>query len=215
MNQELITKHLELVIEANKTTNITRISSFKEGMVLHVEDSLSGLLEINESPEGLYGDMGSGAGFPGIPLAIETGRPTVLIDSVGKKAVLLQKFADELGLDNVSSYGGRLEELAAERPGQFSVLTARALSKLGSLMELAAPLLKKSGRLICYKSHIEEEELAHAISLEKKLGLKLVSDRDFYLSDGETYRRIVTFKKVKKPTIKLPRHVGYAQKKPL
>lgn len=215
MNQELIIKHLELVIEANKTTNITRISSFEEGMVLHVEDSLSGLLEINESPEGLYGDMGSGAGFPGIPLAIETGRPTVLIDSVGKKAVLLQKFADELGLDNVSSYGGRLEELAAERPGQFSVLTARALSKLGSLMELAAPLLKKSGRLICYKSHIEEEELAHAVSLEKKLGLKLVSDRDFYLSDGETYRRIVTFEKVKKPTIKLPRHVGYAQKKPL
>lgn len=215
MNQELITKHLELVIVANKTTNITRISSFEEGMVLHVEDSLSGLLEINESPEGLYGDMGSGAGFPGIPLAIETGRPTVLIDSVGKKAVLLQKFADELGLDNVSSYGGRLEELAAERPGQFSVLTARALSKLGSLMELAAPLLKKSGRLICYKSHIEEEEFAHAVSLEKKLGLKLVSDRDFYLSDGETYRRIVTFEKVKKPTIKLPRHVGYAQKKPL
>ena len=215
MNQELITKHLELVIEANKMTNITRISSFEEGMVLHVEDSLSGLLEINESPEGLYGDMGSGAGFPGIPLAIETGRPTVLIDSVGKKAVLLQKFADELGLDNVSSYGGRLEELAVERPGQFSVLTARALSKLGSLMELATPLLKKGGRLICYKSHIEEEEITHATSLEKKLGLKLVSDRDFYLSDGETYRRIVVFEKVKKPTIKLPRHVGYAQKKPL
>lgn len=215
MNRELITKHLKLVIEANKTTNITRISSFEEGMVLHVEDSLSGLLEINESPEGLYGDMGSGAGFPGIPLAIETGRPTVLIDSVGKKAVLLRKFADELGLDNVSSYGGRLEELAVERPGQFSVLTARALSKLGSLMELATPLLKKGGRLICYKSHIEEEEITHAISLEKKLGLKLVSDRDFYLSDGETYRRIVVFEKVKKPTIKLPRHVGYAQKKPL
>lgn len=215
MNQELITKHLKLVIEANKMTNITRISSFEEGMVLHVEDSLSGLLEINKSPEGLYGDMGSGAGFPGIPLAIETGRPTVLIDSVGKKAVLLQKFADELGLDNVSSYGGRLEELAVERPGQFSVLTARALSKLGSLMELATPLLKKGGRLICYKSHIEEEEITHAISLEKKLGFKLVSDRDFYLSDGETYRRIVVFEKVKKPTIKLPRHVGYAQKKPL
>lgn len=215
MNRELITKHLELVIEANKMTNITRISSFEEGMVLHVEDSLSGLLEINESPEGLYGDMGSGAGFPGIPLAIETGRPTVLIDSVGKKAVLLQKFADELGLDNVFSYGGRLEELAVERPGQFSVLTARALSKLGSLMELATPLLKKGGRLICYKSHIEEEEITHAIALEKKLGLKLVSDRDFYLSDGETYRRIVVFEKVKKPTIKLPRHVGYAQKKPL
>ncbi len=215
MNQELITKHLELVIEANKTTNITRISSFEEGMVLHVEDSLSGLPEINECPEGLYGDMGSGAGFPGIPLAIETGRPTVLIDSVGKKAVLLQKFADELGLVNVSSYGGRLEELANERPGQFSALTARALSKLGSLMELATPLLRRGGRLICYKSHIEEEELAHAISLEKRLGLRLVSDRDFYLSDKETYRRIVTFEKVRKPTIKLPRHVGYAQKKPL
>lgn len=215
MNQELINKHLELVIEANKTTNITRISSPEEGMILHVEDSLAGLDEINAAPEGLYGDMGSGAGFPGIPLAIETGRPTILIDSVGKKAKLLQEFADELGLEQVSSYGGRLEELAMERPGEFSVLTARALSKLGSLMELATPLLKKGGRLICYKSHIEDQEIAHAIALEKKLGLKLVSDRDFYLSDGETYRRIVVFEKVKKPSIKLPRHVGYAQKKPL
>lgn len=215
MKEELIKKHLDLVIEANKITNITRISSPEEGMLLHVEDSLAGIDEINACPEGLYGDMGSGAGFPGIPLAIETGRPTVLIDSVGKKAAILQGFADELGLDGVTSYGGRLEELALEKPEAFSVLTARALSKLGSLMELAAPLLKKGGRLICYKSHIEEEELKHAVSLEGKLGMKLVSDRDFYLSDGETYRRIVVFEKVRKPKIKLPRHVGYAQKKPL
>ena len=215
IKEELVRKHLALVIEANKITNITRIASEKEGMILHVEDSLSGLEEINQCVEGLYGDMGSGAGFPGIPLAIYTGRRTVLIDSVGKKTKILDSFIKELELSDVETYNGRLEELALEKPGQFSVLTARAVSKLGSLMELSSPLLKTGGRLICYKSHIEDDELNHAKKLKDKLGMRLISDRDFYLSDGQTYRRIVVFEKFKKPAIKLPRNVGMAQKKPL
>ena len=215
MNNELLEQHLNLVIEANKTTNITRISSFEEGMLLHVEDSLSGLDEVNKAPRGLYGDLGSGAGFPGIPIAIETGRRTVLVESVGKKADILRNFISELGLENVEVYSGRIEDLSQEKRGGFSVLTARALSKLGSLMELSSPLLRKGGMLICYKSHIEEEEINHSLELESKLGLRLISDREFYLSDNETFRRVIVFEKYKNPDIKLPRHVGFAQKKPL
>lgn len=214
--EELFEKHLALVIEANKITNLTRITSVEEARVLHIEDSLSGLKEINEAPEGKYGDMGTGAGFPGIPLAISTGRETMLMDSVGKKTAMLDTFIKELGIDDhVSTYNGRIEDLALNEAGAYSVLTARALSKLGSLMELAAPLLKKHGRLICYKANVEEEELQHAIKLEGLLGLKLISDREFNLSDGETHRRIIVFEKTAKPKIRLPRHVGYAQKKPL
>ena len=82
MREDILKRHLELVIEANKTTNITRISTWDEGMLLHVQDSLVGLPELREAPEGRMVDIGSGAGYPGIPLAIESGRSTLLADSV-------------------------------------------------------------------------------------------------------------------------------------
>ena len=215
MNEVLLQKHLDLVIAANETTNITRIVSRESAQILHIEDSLSALPEFEQAPAGLYGDLGSGAGFPGIPIAIETGRETVLVESVKKKAIILEGFATELGLNNVKVFPGRAEELALEKKGKFSVLSARALSQLGSLLELGSPLLKIGGQFICYKARIEDEELKHACSLKNKLGLKLVSDRDFMLSDGETYRRILVFEKVKNASIKLPRRNGMAQRNPL
>ncbi len=216
MCDDLIKRHLELVIQENKTTNITRITSYEEGVVLHVEDSLAGLSEMNASPEGLYADLGTGGGFPGIPLAIATGRTTVLVDSVKKKAAILDRMIATLGLESqISSYDDRIENLARERKNEFAVVTARALAKLSVLMELASPLLKQHGRLICYKSHIEEDELSHALSLQEKTGMTLASDRSFTLSDKTTFRRIVCFEKVAQARMALPRKVGMAQKRPL
>lgn len=212
-NPELLLRHLQLVIEANKTTNITRISSFDEGVSLHINDSLIGLDEVNAAPTGRYADIGSGAGFPGIPLAIETGRPTLLVDSVGKKTAILDSFARELGLANVETYHGRIEELAKTRKGSFSVITARALAKLSVLMELASPLLQEGGVLVCYKALVDDEEMNHALSLQKKLAMHICSDRIVNLDDKT--RRIICFKKQGRPQIKLPRNVGMAQKKPL
>lgn len=125
MHDELLEKHLSLVIEANKTTNITRISSWEDGMLLHVKDSLLGLDALNACPTGRYADIGTGAGYPGIPLAIESGRETLLVDSVAKKVQILDGFISELGLQNVSTYAGRIEDLGRERPGQFTAITAR------------------------------------------------------------------------------------------
>lgn len=208
-------RHLSLVVQANKTTNITRITSLDEARILHLEDSLSGFQELCGAPSGRYGDMGSGAGFPGIPLALATRRETVLIESVGKKAELLSSFVQKLDASSyISIYAGRAEDLAREQPCSFAVLTARALSQLSSLMELAAPLLIIGGHLICYKARMEEGEREHAFSLEEKLGLKLISDRSFYLSDETTYRRIIVFKKVHEATVALPRRNGMAQKRP-
>lgn len=216
MEDEQLLRHLSLVVEANKKTNITRITSFEEAKVLHIEDSLAALPEIREAKAGRYGDLGSGAGYPGIPIALATGRETVLTDSVGKKTALLDSFIEELGLaGTVSTYTGRIEDLAAEEPESFSVLTARALSKTASLLELASPLLPIGGRLVCYKARMEEGELSLAVSLAEKTGMHLVSDRELLLSDGETYRRILVFEKKAKPKVKLPRRVGLAQKKPL
>ena len=213
--RELLDKHLELVIEENKVTNLTRIVDWESAQVLHVEDSLAGLPEVEEALEGPYLDMGSGAGFPGIPLAIMTGRETLLADSVGKKTRALDSFAAELGIDDiVSTYHGRIEDLALQQPNHFSLVTARALSSLASLLELASPLLAKGGRLACYKTHSESEELEHAREIARKLGMEFVSSRGFTLSDGETSRAIIVFRKRCNPSMKLPRRVGMAQKKP-
>ena len=212
----LIDRYLEAILEVNKTLNLTRIEDSEEARLLHIEDSLSGLEELKAAPDGLYGDLGSGGGFPGVPLSIASGRQTILVDSVKKKMAAVASVIDELGLaSQIGTYDGRIEDLAVERSGQFSALTARALSRLSVLMELASPLLNNSGHLICYKAQLSDEELEHALSLQKYLGMKLVSDRAFLLSDNETARRIVVFEKYKEPGLKLPRRVGLAQKKPL
>lgn len=213
MHDDLLKRHLELVIEANKTTNITRISTWDEGMLLHVEDSLVGLPEVEEAPEGRLVDIGSGAGYPGIPLAIESGRATLLADSVGKKTAILASMVEELGLDNVEVYTGRIEDLAREKAGVFAVVTARALAQLSVLMELASPLLQDGGRLVCYKANVSDEELQHALSLQERLGMSLVSDRAVEL--GDACRRIISFEKSGSPQINLPRKTGMAQKRPL
>lgn len=213
--ERMLMQDLHAVMEINKVMNLTRIVSEESGVVLHLEDSLTGLPYVNAAPTGLYGDLGTGGGFPGIPLAVMTGRKTMLVDSVQKKVKSLEGVAASLGLgDAVSTYGGRIEDLALEKKGAFSVLTARALSALPSLMELAAPLLKMHGRLVCYKAKPSDEELQDACDLQGLLGLEIVEDHGFFLSDGSE-RRIIVFEKVSKPHIKLPRRVGMAQKNPL
>lgn len=212
----MIDRYISELLKTNKNINITRITDPDSVRLHHIEDSLSAVSDVDKAPEGLYGDMGSGGGFPGVPIALATGRKTILIDSVKKKMKAVQEILIRLGLDDqIKTYGGRLEELALERPGEFAVLTARALSKLSVLMELASPLLMKGGYLICLKSHPDEKEIDNAIRLQDKLGIKLIDKREFFLSDNETYRMIFIFEKISEPKIKLPRKNGAAQNNPL
>ena len=99
-----------------------------------------------------------------------------------------------------------------EKPNEFSVITARALTSLPSLMELASPLLKQGGILIALKSK-EENEFSNS-QLENKLGLRKIKERSYFLSDQETYRVVYVFEKYKDPEVKLPRRPGMAQKRP-
>lgn len=206
-------KYLNKVLEANESINLTRVTDNQEAILLHLEDSLAVLEELMKAPEGLYGDLGSGGGFPGVPLALASSRTTVLVDSVKKKMAVVDDILDDLGLaDQISTYGKRIEELAVEEPESFSVLTARALTSLPSLLELASPLLKQGGHLIALKS--KEEDSFDNPSLENRLGMRLLSKRDYYLSDQESYRTVYVFEKYKEPEVKLPRRIGMAQKRP-
>ena len=217
MNQdEKIEAYLDFILKANESINLTRITDRDEALILHVEDSLVGLPEVNKAPDGLYGDLGTGGGFPGVPLAVVTGRDVCFVDSVKKKLAVVKQGVELLNLpQNVSFFDGRIEDLGREKAGEFSVLTARALSSLGSLLELASPLLKMNGCLVCYKAHIDEEENAGACKVSSLVGMKEISRREVILSDGVTLRTIVTYEKIGKSKIALPRRVGLAQKKPL
>lgn len=216
----LMSDHIAFILKANETTNLTRITSFSDALVYHLEDSLSAVPLIHQAPSGLLGDLGSGAGFPGIPLALATGRQTTLIESVKKKAQLLEQWVTSASLENVISiYPGRAEELAELQRASFAIITARAVSQLGSLMELASPLLIPGGMLICYKGKPEAAELEHAHQVGKIVGMAIESRLDYVLHDptdnAETHHCLIIVKKTGNPQIKLPRRNGMAQKKPL
>ena len=211
--EELYKKHLELVLKANKIHNLTNIISYDEAYIMHVEDSLSAAREINHY-DGEMIDLGSGAGYPGIPLAIETGLKTTLVESVGKKADCLKTFINELNLESqIFVRNSRIEDVSLKEQCRYNIATARALSSLSSLLELASPLLVENGILICYKGEDIDNELKSAISIEDKLGMKFVSNREYELSNGKKHR-IVVFKKIGEAEIKLPRKLGLAQKRP-
>ncbi len=213
---ELLDRYLKFFIEKNKEINLTRITSLDEGYLLHLEDSLTVLPEIHDAPNGLYGDLGTGGGFPGVPLAVVSNRKTVLIDSTTKKIQAVREVVNKAGIErDIEFCDCRIEEIPSEFKNSFSVLTARALSALASLLELAVPLLTIGGQLICLKAAIDDEEINRAVVLEEKLGMKLIKDRKLLLSDSETQRRILVFEKYKEPEIALPRRTGMAQKKPL
>lgn len=211
--RRLVEQYIAALLEVNKTINLTSITDYEDALLLHMEDSLAVLGEINASPAGLYGDIGSGCGIPGVPLAIMSERQTVLIDSVQKKMRAVQGIIDDLNLSNqIKTCAGRIEEY---RGPLFAVLTARALSSLPSLLELSAPLLEDAGQLICLKARLEEEEKNQALSIENLVGLKLISEREYLLPASDIYRSVLVFEKFKDPEIRLPRKTGKAQKTPL
>ena len=216
MSEALLEEYLEEILEANNRVNLTTITDVERARILHLEDSLSALPELEASLPGLLGDLGTGGGFPGVPLAIASGRETLLVDSAGKKIQAIQSVIDELQLqDLIHTYNGRIEELSRQEPESFSVVTARALSSLPSLLELASPLLPIGGRLICYKSRTVDEELELVQNSESILGMKFVSKREVVLSDTTLDRTIVVFEKTSAPSVSLPRKTGKAQKRPL
>lgn len=212
--EKILAEYLRAVLIANQAVNLTSVTSFEEGMLLHIEDSLAALEEVKAAPMGALVDLGSGGGFPGVPLAVASGRDTMLVDSTAKKMTAVEHILKTLELKHIATTAERVEELAIRNPRAFAVATARALASIPSLLELAAPLLQMNGQLIVYKGPGYEEELFRAQGLEAKLGLRLTSARNFLLSDLETQRTILVFEKYAESEVTLPRRVGMAQKRP-
>lgn len=213
----LLAHHLALVIEKNKVLNLTRIVDVDEALVLHVLDSLLLLAcsDVTMDPSTRFVDMGTGAGFPGIPLGVLTGAQGVLVDSVGKKVTAVNEFIKELGLKNLVAEHSRVEDLALRMRGTQDYVVARALARTNILIEYAAPFLKMGGSLLVAKARPDEDELKEAQQAAKICGLSHASHETFELPHSLGHREILIYKRVGKPTIRLPRKPGTAKREPL
>ena len=209
-----------LLTEWNSVMNLTAITDYKEVVQKHFVDSLSMVKAI--SMEKLQNDslsvidIGTGAGFPGIPLALLTQRSFTLMDSVGKKVRAVDEFVDALDIsERVVTTNERAEKFALSHPESYDFVVARAVAGLPVLIEYAQPFLVSHGRLVVSKGRLSDEELTSGIKAAQQVGMKLVSRETLELPDSMGHREILAFEKVTKPVLKLPRPIGEAKKRPL
>lgn len=211
----LLVSSLLAVLAENERVNLTSVRAPLDAARRMTLDSLTAIPEVQTSPAGVLLDLGSGGGFPGIPLSIATGRETVLLDSVGKKMEAVRRVVDSLGLSGISCVWARAEEHAAHNRGSYAVVVARACAELPVIQEWASPLLSHNGRLICMKGDPTESELARGDTAAGTLGLTLDSMRRTSLPVGGESRTIIVYRKTGPGSVSLPRQIGLARRQPL
>ena len=209
---EKFEKYYDILIEYNKRFNLTAITDREEVIIKHFIDSVLGVDKIVGNK---LIDIGSGGGFPAIPLRIMRDDLTlVMVESTGKKCEFLKAVVDNLNLTNVTILNGRAEDLAKDPlyREQFDVCTARAVARLNTLCEYCMAFVKKDGYFVSYKGDAEEEIL-EAKNAIKILGGTLANVSDFDLFGAK--RQIVCIKKIKETPSLYPRGNGKERKKPL
>lgn len=214
----LLLEHLWLVKVKNTVLNLTRITDAHESVIKHTIDSLLFLKNIPYElidPRIHFVDVGTGAGFPGIPLSTVSKWNGTLIDSVGKKVDATQEFIQSLGLSNAKAESIRAEELALKCAGTFDLVVARAVADTAVLMEYASPLLRQGGYLCVSKAVLSEDEAEHAQRVCSICGLEDVSRETLSLPEEYGERCILLYRKTRESSIRLPRRTGMATKRPL
>ena len=207
---EVLCAYYEKVVECNKAFNLTAITEEKDFAVKHIIDSLAGVSEIPHGAK--LCDIGSGGGFPSMPIAIAREDVSVTaLDATAKKMAFVAQSAKELGIKNISTIAGRAEEQKAQF-AKYDAVTARAVSALPILLELAMPFLKVGGLFLAYKT--DESELSTAQNAMKVLGVKHLHTKFLNLPNGDK-RAIIVFEKIKQTPSQYPRVYGSIKKKPL
>ena len=203
------------LLEKNQVMNLTAITEPADIATLHFLDCAA-LLPLTDFHGKTVADVGTGAGFPGLPLKIlEPSMSITLLDAQGKRVNFLQQVCDNLGLTGVECVHARAEEFAAGHRESCDIVTSRAVAALPMLCELCLPLVKVGGVFVAMKSVESDEELrsaAHAISL---LGGDTPEVKDYVIPGTEVTHRAVLIKKIRKTPEKYPRIFAKIKKNPL
>lgn len=215
-------KYYEYLVEKNKVMNLTAITEYEEVILKHFLDSLS-IVKVNGfDADKLTGkrmiDIGTGAGFPGIPLKIAFPQLQItLLDSLNKRVNFLNEVIEMLGLTEVNAVHGRAEDYAKQKEYRetYDFCVSRAVANLSTLSEYCIPFVKEGGCFISYKSKKIDEELAQAENAVKILGGKVMDVVRFPLMDTDMDRSFVVIRKNRPTAKKYPRKAGLPSKEPL
>ena len=208
----------ELLVEWNKVMNLTGITEYEEVNEKHFVDSLSIVKAIDMDSVETVIDIGTGAGFPGIPLKIAfPNLKVVLLDSLNKRILFLNTVIDTLQLTDIQTIHGRAEDFAKQQAyrEQFDLCVSRAVANLATLSEYCLPYVRVDGMFIPYKSGEITEELQQSQNAIHVVGGKVTDVVKFRLPGTEIGRSFVKIKKVQNTAKKYPRKAGLPSKEPI
>lgn len=208
----------EYLVEKNKVMNLTGITEFEEVLTKHFLDSLSCTKAVDLKKVKNVIDIGTGAGFPGVPLKIAFPETEFcLLDSLKKRVNFLEESFEILKMNKIKAIHGRAEEFAKNKEyrEQYDLCVSRAVSNLATLSEYCLPYVKTGGYFISYKSGKVQEEAEQAVKAVKILGGKVKEIVYFNLPDSEIERSLVVIEKVKPTPGRYPRKAGTPLKEPL
>lgn len=205
-------KLYEFLVEYNQNVNLTAITDFEEVVVKHFIDSVLPFSMIDIKENSSFIDVGTGAGFPSIPLMIvRLDLKGTLLEALNKRCVFLEKACELAGVD-AKVIHGRAEDYAKEKREAFDFATARAVAAMPVLCEYCIPYVKTGGRFIALKSVNEDETLCE--KAVKVLGGKIAEIKDYTITNGDS-RRLFIIDKVSQTPTKYPRNPSMIKKKPL
>lgn len=190
--EEKLYKYYEYLIDQNKFMNLTGITEYEDVIIKHFIDSLA-ICKLEKNLDGLQiADVGTGAGFPGMVLAILfPNTHFTLIDSLNKRILFLKRLCELLNIINVDCIHTRSEDFIKERNERFDIVVSRAVAYMDKLLLYCVPLLKKNGKFIAYKGKFDLEEEKASKKILNKLNCKIINKQIFNLTEDKNVRTLI------------------------